>query len=79
MKTVISDFKKYWKYRYLMALFLPAIVYFVVFKYIPMGGLVLAFKNFQTKRGFGPAHGADWTILRCCLSPLLSGRALRIR
>ena len=51
MKTVISDFKKYWKYRYLMALFLPAIVYFVVFKYIPMGGLVLAFKNFQTKKG----------------------------
>ena len=61
MKTVISDFKKYWKYRYLMALFLPAIVYFVVFKYIPMGGLVLAFKNFQTKKGIwaSPWCGLD--------------------
>ncbi len=61
MKTVISDFKKYWKYRYLMALFLPAIVYFVVFKYIPMGGLVLAFKNFQIKKGIwaSPWCGLD--------------------
>lgn len=61
MKTVISDFKKYWKYRFLMALFLPAIVYFVVFKYIPMGGLVLAFKNFQIKKGIwaSPWCGLD--------------------
>lgn len=51
MKAFVCDFKKYWKYRYLMVLFFPAIVYFIVFKYIPMGGLVLAFKNFQIKQG----------------------------
>lgn len=37
-------------------MFLPVIVYFIVFKYVPMGGIVIAFKNYKIKQGiFGSA------------------------
>ncbi|MGG1516377.1 ABC transporter permease subunit [Paenibacillus oryzisoli] len=37
--------------RWLFLLFLPALIYFVVFKYVPMGGLVLAFKDYNLHDG----------------------------
>ena len=37
-----------WWPLYLMLI--PGIVYFAVYKYAPMGGLVLAFKNFKIKK-----------------------------
>lgn len=40
---------------------LPAIVFFICFKYLPMGGLVLAFKNFMPKRGI---LGSPWVGLK---------------
>ncbi len=61
MKIVLQDLKRYYKYRYMMVMFLPAVVYFIVFKYIPMAGLSLAFKNFQIKAGIwaSPWCGLD--------------------
>lgn len=46
-----KEIRKYIKYKYLVLMFLPAIAYFIIFKYIPMGGLVLAFKKFQIREG----------------------------
>lgn len=43
------------KTLYLMAL--PGIVYFLVFKYAPMGGLVIAFQNYMPALGIG---GSKW-------------------
>ncbi|MDD9266697.1 ABC transporter permease [Paenibacillus sp. GCM10023248] len=37
------------KYMYLMLL--PCIVFFIIFSYIPMGGLLLAFKEYQFNKG----------------------------
>lgn len=51
MKNLTDSLKQYWRCRYLMIMFIPAIVYFIVFKYIPMGGLVLAFKDFHIMKG----------------------------
>jgi len=39
--------KKIWLYRYLYFMLLPCLVSFIIFSYIPMGGLLLAFKEFK--------------------------------
>jgi putative aldouronate transport system permease protein len=38
-------------YRVLLLMLMPAIIYVVVFSYIPMAGVVLAFKNFNYAQG----------------------------
>jgi putative aldouronate transport system permease protein len=42
---------RYWKHRYLLILFLPALVYYMVFCYGPMYGVQIAFKNFILRLG----------------------------
>jgi putative aldouronate transport system permease protein len=39
------------RYKFLLLLLLPGIVYFIVFKYIPIYGLLLAFKDFNVNLG----------------------------
>lgn len=51
-------FKKYWQLYVLI--FLP-LVYFIIFKYIPMFGNILAFRRFRP--GLSP-FGTDWVGLR---------------
>ena len=50
-----SYWKQEWKnirrYKDLLALFSIVIAYFVIFKYIPMYGVTLAFKDFRLKLG----------------------------
>ena len=43
---------------YLMLL--PVLAYFIVFCYLPMGGLVMAFQNYKIKLGF---LGSKWVGL----------------
>ncbi len=51
---VVKSVKRYWD-LYLL-LILP-IIYFCVFKYRPMGALIIAFKNFRIKQGY---FGSPW-------------------
>lgn len=44
-KRIIKD-------RYLIFLALPGILYFLVYRYIPMGGIVIAFKDYSAFKGF---------------------------
>lgn len=46
-----EEFRKYIKYKYLVLMFLPAVVFFILFSYIPMYGVTLAFKDFQVMKG----------------------------
>jgi len=48
---------QYWKYKYLVLLFLPGIIYFIIFKYLPIYGLVLAFKDYRFLDGI---MGSPW-------------------
>ncbi len=42
---------KLYKYRYLYLLIIPGIIYFIVFRYIPMYGVVIAFQDFSISKG----------------------------
>lgn len=48
------DFKMNWKI-YLMAL--PIVIYYFVFNYLPMGGLIIAFEKFSPIKGI---FGSEW-------------------
>lgn len=48
-----KDMKKD-KYLYLLAL--PGIIYFIIFKYFPVGGLVIAFQNYSPYFGIGKSE-----------------------
>jgi len=58
-----SIIKKDWqKHKYLYLFFaLPVVIYFVVFKYVPLYGLQIAFKDFKTGRGI---WGSEWVGLK---------------
>ena len=45
-------FKRFWKTRFLFCLFLPALVYYIMFKYIPMWGVRMAFYKYNIFKGF---------------------------
>ncbi len=47
--------------RVLWMLVLPCIAYFIIFCYIPMGGLMMAFQNYRPVKGF---WGSEWVGLK---------------
>ncbi|WP_245987988.1 ABC transporter permease [Cohnella lupini] len=53
-----------WKYRYLHLLALPCILYFLVFKYVPMYGIIIAFKDYKGMNGFSGIVHSDWVGLK---------------
>ncbi len=55
MKT--SFFKKLMKYKLLLLMLLPAVLYFIVFNYLPMAGVIVAFKRFDYRGGI---FGSPW-------------------
>lgn len=57
-----SFITKFNKYKYYYVLLLPGIIYFIVFKYLPMYGITIAFKNFQLSKGVlnSPWVGTKW-------------------
>lgn len=42
---------KMWNYKWVYLMLLPVIIYFIVFKYVPMYGIVLAFKDYNVFKG----------------------------
>lgn len=43
--------KRIIQHKYMYVMLLPCIVFFIIFSYIPMGGLLLAFKEYQFNKG----------------------------
>ena len=50
-KSILYGFRDYWKYRYLTILFIPAVLYFTIFKYAPLYGIQIAFKDYAFNKG----------------------------
>jgi len=42
-----STIKKYIKYRALVLMFIPGLIYYLIFHYMPMYGLIISFKDFR--------------------------------
>lgn len=48
------------KYMPLYILFIPVLLYYLIFHYAPMGGVIIAFKNYNLTKG---VWGSDWVGL----------------
>lgn len=44
----------------LMLMFLPGLLYYIIFKYAPMGGIVIAFKDFNLREGVWGSPWVGW-------------------
>ena len=57
--------KSLWKraveQRYLLLLLLPGLIYYIIFRYIPMYGLIISFKNYDFMSGIA---GSKWVGLK---------------
>lgn len=53
--------KRIWRDRYLYLLLLPVVVYFLMFKYAPLYGLQIAFKDFKMNLGI---TGSEWVGMK---------------
>ena len=60
-KTERSRWRQWSKGKYLLLLFFPTFVYYVVFKYAPMFGLVISFKNYNLFKGI---WASEWVGLK---------------
>lgn len=49
-----------WKFRALYVIAIPGILYFIIFKYLPLAGSVIAFQNYNIFKGF---TGSEWVGL----------------
>ena len=56
-----SIWKRILKDRYLLLLFLPCLIYYILFKYVPMWGVLISFKDFKPFIGF---WGSEWVGLK---------------
>jgi len=65
---ILKTAKKHWL---LLAMLAPAILYVVIFSYIPMTGIVLAFKNYQFKGGI---YKSPWIGLDNFKALLIAGK-----
>lgn len=56
-----SIWKRILKDRYLLLLFLPCLIYYILFIYVPMWGVLISFKDFKPFIGF---WGSEWVGLK---------------
>ncbi len=54
-------FENIWQHRAQYLMLLPCIVFFIIFSYLPMAGMVLAFKEFRFDTGL---FGGEWVGLK---------------
>ena len=54
---VARTLRQYWRYRYLVLLLIPSLVVLLIFKYEPMYGVQIAFKDFKIRLGI---TGSPW-------------------
>ncbi|MDR6553066.1 ABC transporter permease subunit [Paenibacillus qinlingensis] len=53
--------KRWHNSKYLMLLFLPALIYYVLFKYVPMFGILISFKDYNTFKG---VWASEWVGIK---------------
>lgn len=74
LKRIKKDMKRY---AGLYLLVVPVVLYYLIFHYIPMGGVLVAFQDYKPRRGI---WGSEWVGLqhfRDFINSIYFGRALR--
>ncbi len=59
MQRFFLSFKGYKKHIALVVMFLPVLAYFIIFKYIPMYGITIAFKDYKLVQGIMHSPWSD--------------------
>lgn len=72
--NIQRDFVKNWP---LLVMVLPALVFYIVFHYIPMGGLLMAFENFKPKLGFFSSPFVGLKNFQDFFGSAFAGRTIR--
>ncbi|MDR1538008.1 MAG: ABC transporter permease subunit [Clostridiales bacterium] len=67
--------KKLFQYRFLLLMLAPAVIYTIVFAYIPMGGVILAFKDYNYRDGIFNSPWAGFQNFKFFLN---SGQAFKV-
>lgn len=49
--------KRLWRNKWLYVMLLPGVLYFIIFKYLPMYGLIISFQNYKPYNGI---MGSEW-------------------
>ncbi|MEF2965450.1 sugar ABC transporter permease [Paenibacillus sp. M1] len=52
--------KRLWRNKWLYVMLLPGVLYFIIFKYLPMYGLVISFQDYKPYQGI---FGSEWVGL----------------
>ena len=61
MKTRLNRLgRDIWQARYIYLLLIPGLLFFIVFHYVPMNGVVLAFKKFNARLGIWGSPSVGW-------------------
>ena len=78
IKYQLSDWKKALKRDYdVYLLILPVVVFFIIFSYIPMYGVQIAFKNYSPAQGFAGSPWVGLTHLTRFINSLYFGRVIK--
>ena len=78
MKKALNKFAlQVWQARYLYLLLIPCLLYFAFFHYVPMSGLVLAFKKYNARLGIWGSQWVGWTNFQRIFSTPAAIRAIR--
>lgn len=76
-KKMIRYGLRIWEARYLYLLLIPGILYFVLFQYAPMGGLVLAFKKYNARLGIWGSQWVGWSHFERIFATPAAMRAIK--
>ena len=87
-KKAAKTLKLMWNLKWIYLMLLPVVAYYIIFKYIPMYGVTIAFKDYNVFKGMLESPGLDLKCLKniCqqkflafrkkypCAEPAYSGR-----
>ena len=63
-KNKRSFFGTIWRYKWLYLMLVPVLVYFAVFKYAPMYGIVMAFQDYNVFQGIFGSEFVGFTVFQ---------------
>lgn len=56
-KSFMDNWKVVWRHRWIYLMLIPVVAYYIIFKYVPMYGIVMAFQDYNVFQG---VFGSEW-------------------